>query len=133
MPQPLYSNAGFLQPIEIRKNADFEVQLELTTPAETPDQEDDPFDLTGCLVRARLKKTGTDHVWNFVGSITAPATDGVARLKLGAAATGDANMALSPTGVLRDPDYTWAADVVLPDGTVVPYCYGPARVVGGVY
>ena len=126
MTQPLFSNAGFEQPIEIRKGVDFLLQLKFFQ----GELNGEPFDLTGCDVRARLIYSGTGAAWDFTTpDFSATAAAGVCDLVLPVSITN--TLVESPTSKMAKPDYTWYCDVKLADNTIVPFCQGPATVIKG--
>lgn len=128
MAQPLYSNAGFVQPLEIRKYSDFTIQLVL----KEGEIDGDPFNLTDCTILARLSQTANAiGPWDFECSIIGPPTDGIAECVLPRLING--SIPASPASLMASTGYTWACDIILSDSTIVPYCHGPVRIVDSPY
>lgn len=120
--QPVYSNAGFVQPLSIRQNARFAVHLTVTNPDGTA------YDLTGAEVRARVtNRASTPVFYDFV--FDAPDGNEIyGYLEEVVTAT----MVPSPVGRLVDPDHSWQCDIKTVAGEIIPYCYGPVTVVAGL-
>jgi hypothetical protein len=125
---PVFSNAGFIQPLEIRQGADFSIELQFFLDAVGGEA----YDLTGCEVRARVvplePAEGAPTSFDFTFVNDSP-LDGIIEGTMAAAIT--ATMTPSPTARLRDPDHRWDCDVKLADGTIVPFCRGPVTVIKG--
>lgn len=132
MTQPLYSNRGFQQMLEISEGSTFPLEIRLSDPSDPSG--DTPYDLSGCEVRARVQRVrgpvpnGGYEGYDFEFSIDDPAS-GIARGFLTPAQTKamDANDAKMQT-----PVYAWACEVKLADGTIVPFCHGDVLVRTGI-
>lgn len=122
--QPVYSNAGFIQPIEIRQGADFDIVLALFNgTAENPIS---PVGVTG---KATMRNLSAGTVTHFV--VTILDVDGSVHAQFHLDPSVTASLALSPTSLMAAPIYSWNADVKLADGRIVPMCYGPGKVLKG--
>jgi len=122
MTQPVFSNRGFEQPLEITKGADFVLQLMFFE----DEAQLSPYDVTGVSIKARLTKTGDVEVHtDFVCDIVDGA-GGVGRAQLSETTTN--GLTVSPVSRMTDTGYKWECKVKLVDGTILPYCWGPVRV-----
>lgn len=88
----------------------------------------EPFDLTGCKVRAYVRKNLTDveEVARFWIQIAADPMLGYFDFGLAASVTAE----LTASGSLASPEstYLWDCEVELPDGRVIPLNYGALRI-----
>lgn len=124
--QPVFSNRGFVQPLEIRKGADFVLSIALFV-----GDVKEPLNLNNVLeIRATLKKVSTAALINFIPVLLmdAPAA-GVVELQLPLAITS--TLELSDTSIMKPANYSWTVDVKLLGGKVLPICDGPVKVVKG--
>ncbi len=123
MTAPLFSNAGFLQALEVRKGSTFRFEIELTN------EDDTPYDTADIdEVRAAMIPVGGGTAINFTCDLVAPSTTGKAGGYLTAAQTG----ALTAyVGKLPVATYEWNCDIKMANGDIIPFCYGPVFVVGG--
>lgn len=87
-----------------------------------------PFDLTGCEVRAYVRKNLTDEeeVARFWIQIAADPTQGY--FDFGLAASVTAALTVGPTIGSPESVYLWDCEVELADGRVVPLNYGALRI-----
>jgi hypothetical protein len=123
--QPVYSNAGFVQPLEIRKGSDFVIVLLLLNGS--PEV---PVDVTGLEVKARMTRVGADTFVDFVPTIQVRA-DGNAYVELKIDRAVTSGLDLSPISMMAPPIYNWTCDIKMSTGNVTPICYGPCKVIKG--
>lgn len=117
MSQPLYSNLGFEQPLEIAKGSTFKIELAVF--ADVANRT--PYDLTGCEMRAVLQSlTNPDEKYAFIfNGVLGP--DGIAQGMLTSTATA---ALVANDKRLAPPMYRWACEFRTPQNEVIPFCYG---------
>lgn len=112
-------NLGFLQEISFRRGADLDIILELFE----NQIGGDPYDATGCTINARVKARDGSVTWNFT-VVTPPDSTGTTMIRLPAVTT--AAIPASPASKIAAPIYDWFVDITLANGSIYPFCYGPA-------
>lgn len=123
--QPVFSNAGYVQPLEIRKGADFIISLTLFAGTDA-----EPLDLANVQsIKARLRKTDNTGAVDFGYTLAADTASGVVTLTLDNLVTD--TLELSPTSKMAKANYDWTADVQMVTGEILPICYGPVKVIEG--
>jgi hypothetical protein len=122
----VYSNAGYEQPLEIRKGSDLDFTLTLFA-----GQASEPLDLNGVAeVVAVLRKVGApDNLILFQCTLATDKLSGVVRLFLDRDITK--NLELSPTRLFAPVNYKWTADVRMADDRVLPICFGNVKIIEG--
>lgn len=120
MSQPLYSNLGFEQPLEIAKGSTFKMEFEVLADGAAKV----PYDLTDHVVRAVLASVDGEYQTEFICDITEPQR-GIAHARLEPTQTielaaNDRRMSINA--------YRWACEIKTPQGEIIPYCYGPVAV-----
>jgi hypothetical protein len=124
--QPVFSNKGAVQPLEIRKGADFVFTLALFV-----GDVKEPLNLNNVQeVRAALVKVGTTTIIPMPATLLMDAPEqGVVELDLALSVTN--TLELSDPSSFKPANYHWTADVKLTNGQVLPICTGPVRVIKG--
>lgn len=123
MSQPLYSNLGFEQPLEMSKGATFKLEIRVAADQNDPPT---PLDLTGWDVRAVVQnKTSTEDILPFTRSGLDLSADGIAHLTLSASQT---QTLTANDKRMSTPQYRWACELKSPSGEILPYCWGDVLV-----
>ena len=117
MTQPLYSNLGFEQPLELSKGSDFFIEFNVYA-----DNAGTPLDLTGHEMKAVVQsKTSTEDVFPFDFTDAVFDATGIVRAKLAASVT---QQLVANDKKMSVAGYRWACEIRDPDGNILPYCYG---------
>lgn len=121
MSQPLYSNLGFEQPLEISKGSTFPIELRVYSDEENLV----PMDLTGYEVKAVLQSIADPLIKHYFDFVNAPGADGVVHGTLPASATAQLTANDRRMSVAA---YRWACELKSPTSEILPFCYGPVVV-----
>ena len=124
--QPVFSNAGYVQPLEIRKGSDLVFSLTLFAGTQA-----EPLHLSNVAeVKATLKHATLAAQYDFTCTLDADLESGIVNLYLPETITDV--LELSSTSKFVKANYNWTADAKMTGtGYIFPICYGPVTVVKG--